>query len=171
MRRGHSSPRRCLPEYFQERAAMKIRLIAITKRKGPRKQNCVDELSAEYVKRAARYCTVEAGECAGEEALLKSLKQTGRTAPVLVALDSRGKQMSSEELAEFVRQHLERGTQELIFAIGPADGWTAAATAQAQQTLSLGKITLPHELARVVLAEQIYRAFTILHNHPYHGGH
>jgi 23S rRNA (pseudouridine1915-N3)-methyltransferase len=66
---------------------------------------------------------------------------------------------------------MERGTQELIFAVGPADGWSAGALACAQQTLSLGKITLPHELARVVLAEQIYRAFTILHNHPYHGGH
>jgi 23S rRNA (pseudouridine1915-N3)-methyltransferase len=70
-----------------------------------------------------------------------------------------------------VRQHLERGSQELIFAIGPADGWTAAALEKAQQTLSLGRITLPHELARVVLAEQLYRAFTILNNHPYHGGH
>lgn len=131
----------------------------------------MDELTAEYVKRAARYSPVEAGECATEEALLKSLERTGRTAPVLVALDSRGKQLSSEELAEFVKQHLERGTQELIFAVGPADGWSAVALARAQQTLSLGKITLPHELARVVLAEQIYRAFTILHNHPYHGGH
>lgn len=131
----------------------------------------MDELTTEYVKRAARYSPVETGEYASEEALLKSLERPGRTAPVLVALDSRGKQWSSEELAGFVRQHLERGTQELIFAIGPADGWTAAAPARAQQTLSLGKITLPHELARVVLAEQIYRAFTILNNHPYHGGH
>ena len=102
--------------------------------------------------------------------MLKSLERPGRTAPVLVALDSRGKQFSSEELADFVRQHQERGTQELIFAVGPADGWTAAALTLAQQTLSLGKITLPHELARVVLAEQIYRAFTILNHHPYHGG-
>lgn len=131
----------------------------------------MDELTAEYVKRASRYSAVEAGECATEEALLKSLERPGRTTPVLVALDSRGKQLSSEGLADLVRQHLERGTQELIFAIGPADGWTAAAMARAQQTLSLGKITLPHELARVVLAEQIYRAFTILHNHPYHAGH
>ena len=150
---------------------MKIRLVSITKRKGSSKQSCVDELTAEYVKRAARYSAVEAGEGATEEALLKSLERAGRTAPVLVALDSRGKQLSSEELAEFVRQHLERGTQELIFAVGPADGWSAAALERAQQRLSLGKITLPHELARVVLAEQIYRAFTILHNHPYHGGH
>lgn len=131
----------------------------------------MDELTAEYVKRAVRYSPVEAGDYPSEEMLLKNLERPGRTTPVLVALDSRGKQFSSEELAEFVRKHLERGTQELIFAIGPADGWTAAALAQAQLTLSLGKITLPHELARVVLAEQIYRAFTILHNHPYHSGH
>ncbi len=150
---------------------MKIRLISITKRKGASKQSCVDELTAEYVKRASRYCPVEVGEFPAEESMLKSLERPGRTAPVLVALDSRGKQFSSEELASFVQQHLERGSQELIFAIGPADGWSMAALARAQQTLSLGKITLPHELARVVLAEQIYRAFTILNNHPYHGGH
>jgi 23S rRNA (pseudouridine1915-N3)-methyltransferase len=149
---------------------MKLRLISITKRKGSSKESSVDSLTAEYVKRARRYCAVETGEYPAEEALLKSLERPGRTAPVLVAMDSRGKQLSSEELADFVRRHLERGTQELIFAIGPADGWTVAALARAQQTLSLGRITLPHELARIVLAEQIYRAFTIL-NHPYHSGH
>jgi 23S rRNA (pseudouridine1915-N3)-methyltransferase len=150
---------------------MKIRLVSITKRKSASKESCVDELTAEYVKRAARYSAVEAGEYSSEATLLKSLERPGRTAPVLVALDSGGKALSSEELAEFFRQHLERGTQELVLAIGPADGWTAAARARAQMTLSLGRITLPHELARVVLAEQIYRAFTILNHHPYHGGH
>ena len=150
---------------------MKIRLGSITKRKSASKESCVDELTAEYVKRAARYSAVEAGEYSSEATLLKSLERPGRTAPVLVALDSGGKALSSEELAEFFRQHLERGTQELVLAIGPADGWTAAARARAQMTLSLGRITLPHELARVVLAEQIYRAFTILNHHPYHGGH
>ncbi len=150
---------------------MKIRLISITKRKGASKQASVDELTADYVQRASRYAPVETGECPDEEAMLRTLERSGRTAPVLVALDSRGKQFTSEELADFVRQHQERGTQELIFAVGPADGWSTAALARAQQTLSLGRITLPHELARVVLAEQIYRAFTILNHHPYHGGH
>jgi 23S rRNA (pseudouridine1915-N3)-methyltransferase len=153
------------------RHRMKIRLISVTKRKGASKESSVDELTAEYVKRAGRYSPVESAECPTEEALLKSLDRPGRTTPVFVALDSRGKQLSSEELAALVRQHMERGTQELIFAIGPADGWTPTALARAQQTFSLGRITLPHELARVVLAEQIYRAFTILNNHPYHGGH
>lgn len=150
---------------------MKIRLISVTKRKGSSKERSVEELTAEYVKRTARYCPMELSDCATEEALLKSLERPGRTTPVLGVLDSRGKQLSSEELAAFVRQHLESGTQELIFAIGPADGWTGVALARAQQILSLGKITLPHDLARVVMAEQIYRAFTILNNHPYHGGH
>ena len=150
---------------------MKIRLVSITKRKSASKESCVDELTAEYVKRTARYSAIEAVEYSSEEALLKSLERPGRTAPVLVALDSGGKQLSSEELAELLRQHMERGTQELVLAVGPADGWSGAAQARAQMTLSLGRITLPHELARVVLAEQIYRAFTILNHHPYHGGH
>jgi 23S rRNA (pseudouridine1915-N3)-methyltransferase len=92
-------------------------------------------------------------------------------APVLVALDSRGKQLTSEELAIFIDNHQERGTQELVFAIGPADGWSENALALTQTLLSLGKMTLPHELARVVMLEQIYRAFTILKGHPYHTGH
>ena len=59
----------------------------------------------------------------------------------------------------------------LLFAIGGADGFSEEARRQAGFVLSLGRMTLPHELARVVLLEQLYRAFTILKNHPYHVGH
>jgi len=59
----------------------------------------------------------------------------------------------------------------VLFAVGPADGWSAEARNRAQLLLSLGAMTLPHELARVVLAEQVYRACTILAGHPYHSGH
>jgi 23S rRNA (pseudouridine1915-N3)-methyltransferase len=58
-----------------------------------------------------------------------------------------------------------------VLAIGPADGWSAEARQRADLLLSLGRMTLPHQLARVVLAEQVYRAFTILAGHPYHSGH
>jgi 23S rRNA (pseudouridine1915-N3)-methyltransferase len=150
---------------------VKIRLVSITKRRGVSKQSAVDELTAEYVKRAARYATVEPVEYASEAALLKSLEKPGRTAAMLVALDSGGRQMSSPELAAFLEQQMQRGTQELVLAVGPADGWSDAVRGRAQMLLSLGKMTLPHELARVVLAEQIYRAFTILAHHPYHSGH
>jgi 23S rRNA (pseudouridine1915-N3)-methyltransferase len=76
--------------------------------------------------------------------------------------------MTSEELADFLRRHQERGTQRLLFGIGPADGFAAATLQRAGFTLSLGKMTLAHELARVVLLEQLYRALTIIAGHPYH---
>jgi 23S rRNA (pseudouridine1915-N3)-methyltransferase len=88
-----------------------------------------------------------------------------------VLLDSRGKAFSSEEFAGWIGRQRDGGSQNLIFAIGPADGWSRTARAQAGLLLSFGPKTLPHELARVVLIEQVYRAFTILANHPYHGGH
>jgi 23S rRNA (pseudouridine1915-N3)-methyltransferase len=81
------------------------------------------------------------------------------------------KEFSSERFAKFLGDYQDRNPLPLIFAIGDADGFSDAARAAAQHTLSLGKMTLAHELARVVLLEQIYRAFTILKGHPYHSGH
>ena len=65
----------------------------------------------------------------------------------------------------------DEGTQHILFAIGPADGWSDAARARAKLLLSLGSLTVAHTLARLVLAEQLYRASTILTGHPYHSGH
>jgi 23S rRNA (pseudouridine1915-N3)-methyltransferase len=65
----------------------------------------------------------------------------------------------------------DSGVQTVVFAIGPADGWSAEARRRASLVLSLGPMTLPHELARALVAEQIYRALTILAGHPYHCGH
>lgn len=86
-------------------------------------------------------------------------------------MDSRGKQFSSKEFARFLAEYEERNPLPLVFAIGPADGFSEAARSAAQHTLSLGEMTMAHELARVVLLEQVYRAFTILKGHPYHSGH
>jgi 23S rRNA (pseudouridine1915-N3)-methyltransferase len=86
-------------------------------------------------------------------------------------LDGRGKEMTSEEFASFIESEQSADVQQLIFAVGPADGFSQQARNRAHRLLSLGKMTLPHELARVVLLEQIYRAFTILKKHPYHCGH
>jgi len=88
----------------------------------------------------------------------------------LVLLDPRGQQLSSEELASLLEREQAIGTA-LLFAIGGSDGFSEDARRQAGFTLSLGRMTLPHELARVVLLEQLYRAFTILQKHPYHLGH
>ena len=88
-----------------------------------------------------------------------------------ILLDSRGQQYTSEEFAAHLGRIRDEGTQRLVLAIGPADGWSAAARQRANLLLSFGRMTLPHQLARVVLAEQVYRALTILAGHPYHSGH
>jgi 23S rRNA (pseudouridine1915-N3)-methyltransferase len=90
---------------------------------------------------------------------------------MLVLLDPRGRQFSSGDFALWMGRMRDEGQQRLVFAIGPADGWTDTERERANLLLSLGPMTLPHELARVVLSEQIYRAFTILSGHPYHTGH
>ena len=125
-----------------------------------------------YLNRITPYAPVEATGFRDEPSLLASLdKQRARTPAWLVLLDSRGQVFTSEELARWIAVRRDAGQQSITFAVGPADGWSQAARSQAQSTLSLGAMTLPHELARLVLAEQIYRAFTILAGHPYHSGH
>jgi 23S rRNA (pseudouridine1915-N3)-methyltransferase len=125
-----------------------------------------------YLDRIAPYARVEAVAFRKEEALFAFVaRQRARTAAWLVLLDSRGEALSSEELARWLGVRRDSGQQTIVFAIGPADGWSDDGRRQAQTTLSLGPMTLPHELARLVLTEQLYRAFTILAGHPYHTGH
>ena len=85
-----------------------------------------------------------------------------------VVLDERGKHLTSEAFAAFLRGKREKGVRSLVFMIGGPDGQGAPALAGADLKLSLGAMTLPHMLARVLLAEQLYRAATILTGHPYH---
>ena len=147
---------------------MKLRIVWIGKTKEP----AISALTAEYLKRISRFLEAESMELPTEEALLKAVeKLSGRTRPVLVILDQRGRQFTSEEFAEFLSDQQDRGSQQLLFAIGPADGFTDQGRHAADLVLSFGKMTLSHELARVVLLEQLYRAFTILKGHPYHKGH
>ena len=147
---------------------MKLRVVWI----GRTRSSPIQSLTAEYLKRLSRYAGCDAHELASEAALLKLIeKSASRKPPVLVLLDARGRQLTSEEIANFLQYHQEHDTQELLFAVGPADGWSDATRAVASNILSFGKVTLPHELARVVLLEQLYRGFTILKGHPYHGGH
>lgn len=143
---------------------MKLRVAWI----GKTKERPIQSLTLEYLKRLSRYAPTESLELASEESLGK---QFGKPGLVFIALDSAGKQLSSEELAQFLADHQNRGTQALLFAIGPANGWSEDTLRAAQTKISLGRMTLPHELARVVLLEQLYRAYTILQGHPYHLGH
>jgi 23S rRNA (pseudouridine1915-N3)-methyltransferase len=139
---------------------------------GKTKEPAFRALTEEYLRRIAHYLPAESHEMSSEESLLQLAENTGgRTRPVLILLDGRGRQFTSEEFAELLRDQQDRGTQNLFFAVGPANGFTDKARHSADLVLSFGKMTLAHELARIVLLEQIYRAFTILKGHPYHTGH
>lgn len=98
------------------------------------------------------------------EIVLEWLKQDD----YLIALDEHGKQFSSEGLSEFLQQRASASTKNLVFLIGGAFGLDAAILKRAQLKWSLSQLTFPHQLVRLVLAEQVYRACTILQNEKYH---
>lgn len=149
---------------------MKIKVTWIGKTKEPAIQSLTDE----YLKRLARYAPIE-GAALRDDAALLHLAEGGRNTQsnraTLVLMDARGKQFSSEEFAKFIGAYQDQNPRPLVFAIGPADGFNELTRKAAQYEISLGKMTLAHELARIVLLEQLYRAFTILKGHPYHSGH
>ena len=159
---------------------MKVKIAWV----GKTKEAAIQSLTDEYLNRISRYVEVEGIVLRNEDALLelcgRSSAKRGKAArsarftlakSTLVLMDARGQQFSSEEFARFLADYQDRNPLPLVFALGPADGFSEACKTAAQHTISLGKMTLAHELARVVLLEQIYRAFTILKNHPYHSGH
>lgn len=149
---------------------MKIKIAWIGKTKEP----AIASLTEEYLKRLSRYVQVEGIALRDEAALLEMCgrgAKGGGAKSTLVLMDSRGKEFSSEQFAKFLGDYQDRNPLPLVLAVGGADGFGGEAKAAAQHTISLGKMTLAHELARVVLLEQVYRAFTILKGHPYHSGH
>jgi 23S rRNA (pseudouridine1915-N3)-methyltransferase len=149
---------------------MNLTLAHIGARPGAKDE--FDALTEVYLGRCSGFARCRTEAFRTEEALLEWLKRLeGRTPAVAVLLDSRGRQMSSEVFAAWLGARRDEGTQQIVFAIGPASGWSDAARLRAQLLLSLGPMTLAHALARLVAAEQLYRAFTILTGHPYHAGH
>jgi 23S rRNA (pseudouridine1915-N3)-methyltransferase len=151
---------------------MKVLLAAVVARRSRSKSEATDRLIADYTERAGRYVPCDSQLFDSEAAILDWLdRQPGRAPAYAILLDSRGQQYTSEEFSAHIGRIRDEGAQRLVFAVGPADGWSAAARQRANLLFSLGRMTLPHQLARVVLAEQVYRALTILAGHPYHSGH
>jgi len=150
---------------------VKIKIAWIGKTKEP----AIQALTDEYLKRISRYAPVEGVSLRDEADLLAKFgggaKGASSAKSTLVLMDSQGKEFSSEQFARFLGDYQDRNPLPLVFAVGGADGFSDAARSAAQNVISLGKMTLAHELARVVLLEQVYRAFTILKGHPYHSGH
>jgi 23S rRNA (pseudouridine1915-N3)-methyltransferase len=152
---------------------MQVTLAHVGSRSGAK--DASEQMVSGYLKRCAGVMRCGTETFRSEKALLEWLaKQRGRTSAVVLLLDARGRQMTSEELAAWLGARRGEGAQHIVFAIGPADGWSDVARAEGGRRgglLSLGSMTLAHSLARLVMAEQIYRACTILTGHPYHTGH
>lgn len=141
---------------------------------GPRSasRDPFDSLVASYLERCSAFVETDARTFRTEADLFEWLRrQSGRVPATAVLLDSRGRTMTSEAFARWIGIRRDEGSQHLVFAVGPADGWSDEARSGAALLLSLGAFTMAHALARLVLAEQLYRAFTILAGHPYHTGH
>lgn len=147
---------------------MRVRVVSVGRDRSGLFQPAADE----YAGRIARYCPIDllelkesrgprAKDDEGDALLAKAAGAT------VVALDQRGKALASEELAAAV-ERARRDARDLAFLVGGDEGLSDAVRAKAAWTFSLSKLTLPHRLARVVLLEQLYRAFTILRGEPYH---
>lgn len=141
---------------------------------GPRfgSKDAFEGLTRLYLDRCKGFARCEMDAFKTEDSFFDSVeKRQGRTQPAVVLLDSRGRLMTSEVFASWLSGRRDGGAQQIVFAIGPASGWSDVARSRADLLLSFGPMTMAHALARLVLAEQIYRAFTILSGHPYHYGH
>jgi 23S rRNA (pseudouridine1915-N3)-methyltransferase len=140
---------------------VKIRLLMLGKTRRPEMRAVLED----YAKRISRTCPIEITEVRDGAAAMKKL-DADRAATV-VLLDAAGKNFDSNALANWLGELRDRGTRELIFVCGDADGFPENLRQRAHQKLSLGAMTFSHELARVMLAEQLYRAFAILSGSPY----
>lgn len=145
---------------------LKITVIAV----GKLKERFWRDACAEYSKRHGGYCNLTVREIPDSNREQEStlvLEALPESATIIV-LDIQGKETSSEALASRIERYTVEGVSHLVFVIGGSDGLTNAVKERAAFRMSFGPITLPHNLARVVLLEQVYRAFKIIKREPYH---
>jgi 23S rRNA (pseudouridine1915-N3)-methyltransferase len=140
---------------------VKIRLLMLGKTRRAEMRAVIDD----YVKRIGRHSPIEITEVRDWEAAIKKLDADRAATATL--LDAAGKTFTSEAFAKWLGELRDRGTRELIFICGDADGFPASLRERIPQRISLSPMTFSHELARAVLAEQLYRAFAILSGSPY----
>ena len=151
---------------------MKVNVVAI----GKIKEKYITDAVNEYAKRMSRYADFKVielpdapqGKTAEEQKKIESDALLAKAKGFVVALDPRGKELSSEEFAQLIETKCTEGQSEFSFLIGGSHGHTDELRAKADFVLSFGKPTFPHQLFRVMVAEQIYRAFTIINGTPYH---
>jgi 23S rRNA (pseudouridine1915-N3)-methyltransferase len=141
---------------------MKIHLVMLGKTRRPEVRALLDD----YVARVQRFADVQLTELR-EDSAASWRKLTLDSAATVILLDGAGKPQTSAQFAKWLGEMRDRGARELAFLCGGAEGFPEALRRRATQKLSLSSLTFSHELARVMLAEQLYRAFAILAGHPY----
>lgn len=118
--------------------------------------------------------TIETTESRGQTAELRKreeareLEKALPPGAALIVLDERGKALDSVEFANLIARYRDEGRRDLVIAVGGADGFDADVRQKADAAIAFGRMTWPHQLVRIMLAEQLYRATTILAGHPYH---
>ena len=144
---------------------MRIRLVMLGKTRRAELRTLLDD----YLARIRHHAEIDAVELRDSPAALRKLGLDPAATPAttVVLLDAAGKQFTSEQFARWLAERRLAGTRELVFLCGGAEGYPEPLRRRATAKLSLSTLTLSHELARVLLAEQIYRAFAILSGHPY----
>lgn len=141
---------------------MKIRIVMLGKTRRPEVRTIVDD----YAARIERFAEVQLTEL--REASAASLRKLALdSASTVVLLDDAGKDQTSAQFAKWLGETRDRGTREIVFLCGDAEGFPEELRRRAAQKLSLSSLTYSHELARAMLVEQLYRAFAILAGHPY----
>ena len=144
---------------------MKLRLVFL----GKTHSREVRALIEDYRSRIAHFTSIELVEWKATDGgpwVLADACGKDSNAPV-VLLDPAGKEFTSEEFARWLAKQMNTGRRALVFLLGGAEGFEEETRRRADVLLSLSRMTLPHELARVVLLEQLYRAFALLREHPY----
>ena len=139
-----------------------MKIVAV----GRLKEDYLRAAEAEYLKRLRPYGSVAIEEVKDEAALLRAVAPGA----LLVALDERGDLVTSEELARGIigAEEQRGGGRDLVLAIGGADGHSDEVRRRAGRMIAFGRVTIAHRLVRVMVLEQVYRAYTILRGHPYH---
>lgn len=157
---------------------MKIRIICV----GKLKERFYSEAAAEFKKRLSRFCELEIVELADErvpespsEADIRRVKdiearriEEKLVNDTVIALDPRGKQYSSEEFSSVIEDYMVNGKSRISFIIGGSHGLTDGIRKRSDAVVSFSKMTFSHQIFRIMLLEQIYRAFKIMNGEPYH---
>ncbi len=154
---------------------MRVRLVAVgTRPPGWVRAACEDYITRLGSRLAVTVTELSPGKRSGAAGAERAIAQEGervlaalRRAEFVVALDERGSEFSTRELAAWLKTRMQQG-EDLAFVIGGPDGLAAEVLARSNLRWSLSRLTLPHALVRVVVAEQLYRAHSLLAGHPYH---